>query len=64
MPFLKFLHKSSGPPREKINENSCLRGAGGLWYNVRVKGKQEMMNTFKFAWFYYFGFTAGAARVR
>ena len=37
---------------------------GWLWYNNRVKGKTEMMNTFKFAWFYYFGFTAGAACAR
>ena len=45
-----------------IAENSLLRGRRGLWYTCARLRKKDMMNTFKFAWFYYFGFTAGAAR--
>ena len=37
------------------------RTAGIVVYFVRLR-KKDMNSTFEFAWRYYFGFTAGAAR--
>ena len=37
------------------------RAEGIVVYCARLR-KKDMNSTFKFAWLYYFGFTAGAAR--
>ncbi len=40
---------------------AIARGAVDLVYCAHLR-KKDMNSTFKFAWRYYFGFTAGAAR--
>ena len=45
-----------------MRRNSLLRGQRGLWYTFLRLRKKGMIKTFKFAWHYYFGFTAGAVR--
>ena len=44
-----------------LGEFAVAQAAVIVVYCARLR-KKDMKNTFEFAWFYYFGFTAGAAR--